>query len=244
MSDVVFAWPMVDEFLDRDSELAGLQRWWASAERMPINLYGRRRVGKSWLLRRFAHGKVAVLLVAHRLSAGAQLSGFAARLEPVLGVRPDLPDVPSLIRVLYRAARDRTILAVIDEFPWLLPGTESGDAQVLSQIQAVIEEERDDSRIKLVLCGSQVGQMEALLAERNPLHGRLIPVQLRPLSYPQAALFMPHLAPLERFERFAITGGMPRYLAELGHGPLRDTISDRVLDRDGPLWDEARTVLE
>ena len=37
---------------------------------------------------------------------------------------------------------------------------------------------------------------------------------------------------------------MPRYLSELGSGDLRETVSARVLDRDGPLWDEPRVVLE
>lgn len=59
-----YTWPLVDEFVDREAELTRLEAWWASAERMPLNVYGRRRVGKSWLLRRFGHDKPAVLLVA------------------------------------------------------------------------------------------------------------------------------------------------------------------------------------
>lgn len=239
-----FDWARAQDFLNRDAELARLEDWWASSERMPVNLYGRRRVGKSWLFRRFAHGKPAVLLVAHRLSSGAQLAGFAQRLEPVLGVRPDLPDVPTLFRVLYRAAREEKLLVVIDEFPWLLPGTEADDEAMLSSIQAVMENERDDSALKLILCGSQIGQMESVMSERSPLHGRLQPLLLRPMRYEHARLFLAHLPPAERFERFAIAGGMPRYLAELSAGSARDTVTARVLDRDGPLWDEPRTVLE
>jgi AAA+ ATPase superfamily predicted ATPase len=239
-----FDWSRVHDFLNRDAERARLEAWWASDDRMPVNLYGRRRVGKSWLFRRFAHDKPAVLLVAHRLSSGAQLAGFAQRLEPALGVRPDLPDVPTLFRVLYQAARQDKLLVVIDEFPCLLPGNEAGDEAMLSSIQAVMENERDDSALKLVLCGSQIGQMESLMSARSPLHGRLQPLQLRPLPYEHARLFLPSLAPVERFERYAIAGGMPRYLAELGVGTVRSTVTARVLDRDGPLWDEPRTVLE
>lgn len=240
-----YRWPLVGEFVDRNAELARLEEWWASAERMPLNLYGRRRAGKSWLLRRFAHDKPAVLLVAHKVTAGAQLDSFAERLEPLLGVAPALPDVPSLFRVLFRAARNRKLLAVIDEFPWLLPATAAAVEAELSAIQAVFEEERDSSRLKLVLCGSLVAQMEALQGERSPLHGRLVPVQLQPMRYPDAARFMPHLDPPARFERFAITGGMPRYLSALASGrSLRDVVCRQVLDRNAPLWDEARVVIE
>ncbi len=79
-----YQWPRVDEFIDRTAELDRLEAWWAGDERMPVNLSGRRRVGKSWLLRRFAHGKPAVLLVAERLAEGAQLTRFAEQLTPLL----------------------------------------------------------------------------------------------------------------------------------------------------------------
>jgi AAA+ ATPase superfamily predicted ATPase len=133
----VFHWRLVNSFLDRRDELSVLEQWWSSDDRMPINLFGRRRVGKSWLFRRLAHGKPAVMIVAQRLPAGAQLGKFSAQLEPLLGVRPDLPDVASLFRVLFRVGRDAKLLAVIDEFPWLLPGNGPGDEETLSAIQAV-----------------------------------------------------------------------------------------------------------
>lgn len=81
----MYAWPRVGDFIDREGELARLESWWDTSERMPVNLYGRRRVGKSWLFRRFAHGKPAVLLVSERLAEGAQLTRFAEQLAPVLG---------------------------------------------------------------------------------------------------------------------------------------------------------------
>jgi hypothetical protein len=240
----VFHWGLVNSFLDRRDELSVLEQWWSSDDRMPINLFGRRRVGKSWLFRRLAHGKPAVMIVAQRLPAGAQLGKFSAQLEPLLGVRPDLPDVASLLRVLFRVGRDAKLLAVIDEFPWLLPGNGPGDEETLSAIQAVFEEERDESELKLLLCGSLVGQMEALQTERSPLHGRLRPLQLRPLPYRHAAEFLADLGPIGSFERYAIAGGMPRYLADLAGPELKATVCTKVLDRNGALWDEARTILE
>jgi AAA+ ATPase superfamily predicted ATPase len=244
MSMDSYRWPLADEFLNRVDELARLEEWWASPERMPVNLYGRRRVGKSWLLRRFAHGKPAVILASERLAPGTQLSRFAALLEPGLGVRPEIPDLATLFRVAFRLAGKARALIVIDELPWLLPGTEAEIERALSSIQAVMEEERDSSRLKLVLCGSAISQMQALMSDRGPLHGRLRALEIRPLRYPQARVFLDTLDPVGRVERFAITGGMPRYLSELGQGNLKNVICLRVLDRNGPLWNEARAVLE
>ena len=95
-----YRWAAVDEFRDRTNALAELESWWASASRDPVNLYGRRRVGKSWLFRRLAHGKPAVVLVAERAATGPQLTRMAAQLADVLGVRPALDDVADLFEVL------------------------------------------------------------------------------------------------------------------------------------------------
>ena len=76
--------------MNRDRDLVALERWWAGEDRNALNLHGRRRVGKSWLFRRFAHGKPATILVAERLAPGAQLTRLAAQLEPRLGVRAQI----------------------------------------------------------------------------------------------------------------------------------------------------------
>lgn len=239
----LFEWSEVGSFRDRETERARIEKWWDGPDRQPLNLYGRRRSGKSWLFRRAAHGKPALLLVARRSAPGRQLSVFADQLEAVLGVRPEIEDVPALFRVLLRAGRSAKFLAVIDEFPYLLPRGEAATERVLSAIAAVFEEERDGSQTKLIMCGSTVSMMESLQSERNPLHGRLTPLVVRPLSFAHARLFMPGLDATEAFERFAIAGGMPRYLSLLGNGTLRHVVSREILDQNAPLFNEVRTAL-
>jgi AAA+ ATPase superfamily predicted ATPase len=186
-----------------------------------------------------------VLLVARRTAPGAQLDDFAEKLEPVLGVRPAVGSVAELFRTLYRAARETKMMAVIDEFPYLLPNTEAEVERELTAIAAVMEEERDQSQLKLVLCGSLVSQMEALLGEKGPLHGRLLPLQLHPVAFPEARLFLPELDPPRQFERYAVAGGMPRYLSALGDAAdIADIVCDRVFNPNSALWDEGRTIVE
>jgi AAA+ ATPase superfamily predicted ATPase len=240
-----YQWSLRQQLLDRDAELAAMDDWYAGPDRKPLNLYGRRRVGKSWLLRAFAHGKPAVILVAERIAEGTQLARFAERLEPQVGFRPDLPDVVSLMRTLYRLGRTRDLLVILDEFPYLLPAGQRQREQTLTGIQAVWEEERDESRTKLVICGSHVAQMEELMAEGSALRGRLTPLAVAPFTFPEASGFFSDQGVAERIERFAMTGGMPLYLDELGRGgSLRDRVCKRVLDSRGPLFDDPRKILE
>jgi hypothetical protein len=86
--------------------------------------------------------------------------------------------------------------------------------------------------------------MERLL--RGPLRGRLTPLIVDPLSYPEATAFMePAVEPIDAIERYGVAGGMSTYLGELGRGgTLRDRICERVLNPLGPLFNDPREVLE
>lgn len=240
-----YQFPAAASFVNRDDDLAVLERWWSGPDPNALNLHGRRRVGKSWLFRMFAHGRPATILVAERLPAGAQLSRLAAQLEAPLGVRPQIDDVPALIRLLYGLGAEAPRLVVLDEFPYLLPRADAAREELLTAIQAVMEEERDRSQTKLVLCGSHVAQMQALMSERTALRGRMTTLTVHPMSYSEAAAFIEDVEPRARIERYAVTGGMARYLAELGSGgSLRDLICERVLDHNGALFNDPREVLE
>jgi AAA+ ATPase superfamily predicted ATPase len=240
-----YGWPARERFLNRTDDLARLEEWWEGDDRNALALYGRRRVGKSWLLRAFADGKPALVLVADQGALARQLSRFADVLERSLGLRPELPDLPALFRVLYRLAAEERVLVVIDELPYLLPGVERARREVLSEVQATMEEERDASQLKLVLCGSHIAQMRGLLAEESPLRGRLTPLQTASLSFAAARPFLVEDAPERRIERFAVAGGMAMYLVELSRrDSLRAAVCGSVLDSRGPLFNDPREILE
>jgi uncharacterized protein len=244
MTPPIYDWPKRAAFRNRSEDLGSLERWWVSPTRDAICLFGRRRVGKSWLFRAFSHAKPAVIVVADRRLVAPQMSRFADELEEPLGVRPELNDVADLIRVCYRLGRTAPVLVVIDEFPYLLPEGAARE-QALTAIQRVMEEERDASMTKLLLCGSLIGQMESLLAQSSPLHGRLVPLDVHPMNFSEAKeLLDPADDARARITRFAVTGGMARHLAELGRGSLRDAVCHSVLDRRGPLFNDPRAVLE
>ena len=239
-----YDWAPRGQFVNRASDLAELEAWWQHPTRDAVALVGRRRVGKSWLFRRFADGKLAVVLVADRRLLTTQMARFATVLEAELGVRPQLGSVAELVRVLYELGRERKLFAVIDEFPFLLPdGRAREDA--LSEVQAVMEDHRDASQTKLMLCGSLIGQMESLLHAESPLHGRLRPLDVWPMTFAESRpLVSTADTAHERVARFAVVGGMARYLGELGQSPLREAVCRNVLDRRGPLFDDPRAVLE
>jgi uncharacterized protein len=245
MAVSTFKWPLAGEFLNREEELRQLTRWWDEGSRRLIAMYGRRRVGKSWLFRAFAQEKPAIVLVAEAGARGAQLRKLATTLEGPLDVRPDLADVPDLFRILYRLGREQKILAVIDEFPHLMPSGQTQRREMLTAVQAVIEEEQDSSQTKFVLCGSQISSMERLLAEESPLHGRLYRFFVSPLGPEECAPFIEADSAGDWVERFSVSGGMPMYLGELARGgSLKGLLSENVLNHLGTLFEEPPYVLQ
>lgn len=238
---------IVDEFLGRQAQLARLEAWWEepSTSGQGMNLYGRRRVGKSWLFRRFAHGKPALVLVADQSSPAKQLATIADQIaSQTAGPRPAIGDVAELFQVLYQVTQGQKALVVIDEFPYLLGTAKRDIAKALSSIQAVIEQYRDGSEMKLMICGSTVAQMEGIQSERNPLHGRFDKLVVPPLLFGEARSFMPAFGVLAQFERYAVTGGMPRYLHALCTGSWETALATKVVDSNSSLFNEPVTLLQ
>jgi uncharacterized protein len=241
----VFEFAPREQFVNRVDDLDRLAHWWEDGTRDALCIYGRRRVGKSWLFRRFADGKEALILVSNEIAPGPQFKHFAEQIQGTLGVAPVIENAADLIRVLYRLGRDRKLLAVVDELPWLLPKG-AAKREILTAVATVMEEERDDSQTKLVLCGSIIAQMESLLATSSPLHGRLQPLDIHPLTFSEAReMLHPSDSAAETITRYSVTGGMARYLAEIGRGgSLQSLVCTRVLDRRSPLFNDPRLVLE
>lgn len=237
---MTYRFERLGQFRDRDDEIAAMQDWYdRDRDTRALLLHGRRRVGKSWLFRAFAHEREADIFVASTRALADQLDGFATILGRD-GERPHLPDVETFFRLLYRRARNERRLAVIDELPNLV----KVDRELPSTLLKVMEEEAGLSSLKLILAGSHVAMMEQLLEERQPLHDRLQGLRVRPLDFWQAKTILGP-GPGERLlTAYALTGGMPKYLAELegAEDPVR-RLADLALSPFGRLFDEARTVL-
>jgi uncharacterized protein len=239
-----YEWAAAQRFVGRTEELQRLERWWASNPHSSgITLFGRRRVGKSWLFRRFAHGKPAVLLVATAATPAQQYALLAEQLEPHLGVRPQLSNLDDLFRIVFQLGERQRVLVVIDELPYLLGFGSTTIRSNLTILQSAIEKYRDDSLTKLLICGSAIAQMEEIQNERSPLHGRFQALELRPMTFNEARPLMGDEEVIDQFIRFSITGGMPAYIELLREEPLQDVLTSAIVERNAPLFNEPETIL-
>lgn len=209
------------QIIGRDAELAELTAAWREAERgepQLVVLWGRRRVGKTYLLTHLAEGKRAVYFTATRQDPDSyQLSRLADRIREQLGdeVAGLLPgpfaDWEAALRFLVALARDRPLLAVLDEAP-RLTGAETNLADLVS---AVWENHARGSRLMLVLTGSAVGVMEAMIGRQGGLHRRAtVERRLDPFQPRAARAFLPGLTAGAFVQAYAACGGYPLHLTQ------------------------------
>jgi len=200
-------------FVNRTRELADLERFWASERAQCISVVGRRRVGKTYLLERFAEGKQTVYYRCQLRGTADQLPLLGAALadiadDPVNRAQP--PSVwPAIFALIERLTTRGRLLLVLDEIPYWVAHDES----VPSVMQNWWDARGRHLDLMVVLCGSAVQMMERLLTGDAPLAGCLTGrLHVRPFDFRAAAHLLGVTDPITALTSYGILGGVPLYL--------------------------------
>lgn len=232
--------------IDREHELSELQALAEAPAARLVLLYGRRRVGKTFLLKRAWRGRRAFYFLAANTTPDQNRQDLIRDLGAWSGdrlVAEDYPTWRTTFRLLGRFSRDEPLVVVLDEFQYLL--RDDDGARVVSQLNAVWEEELSEGKLLLVLCGSEVGVMEGL-AGRGALYGRIDwSARLRPFDYLDASRMTPRASRREQAYVYGIFGGIPRYLESArSEEPLDRIASEAVLSPRGSVHLQLDNLIE
>ena len=232
---------------DRIREWDTLRALWLSPTPELAFVLGRRRVGKSYLLGRFAREVGGLYYQATRRTEAEQL----ARLSLAVGERfaddalrqgVSFPDWEALLEYLARRAGDAPFLFVLDEFPYL-----SDAAPALASILQLWWDHRwPATRIKLVLSGSHITAMRRLEAADQPLYGRRTRrMVFAPFAPEDVNAFVPTYEATDTLMTYGLVGGLPGHLSLLDPTlDLADNAAALLLDSSGRLADEAQHMLD
>lgn len=231
-------------FLDREAELARLQRRWDTGEAQMFTLWGRRRVGKTLLLLEFARGKRHLYFEATSGTRADQLSDFSERLADATGrAALGVPNWRVGLDAVADWATDGPVLLVLDEFQFIA----KQNADIGSVINVWWRERGEHVPIFLVLSGSEVGFFEREVVNYSATtYGRRAgQLRLRPFQPHDVGLFVPGWSAEDKVAAYAVFGHMPYYLAQIRpEASLAENILNLVLMPDGLLHEEARLLLD
>lgn len=237
---------------DRDVEWAALDAF--ATDRSPGArlgvIRGRRRLGKSALLRALVERHGGLYHQALEGAAAEQLRDLGRTLGRHLGVAGglELGDWEAALDVLLGSPALPDLL-VLDELGYLL----TSDPSLPSRLQRRLDGAAHAGRpLRLLVCGSALSVMSGLLVGSAPLRGRAsLEVPLRAFTYRDAASFHGIVDPLAAVAAFSVVGGVPGYFADLllGDAPASRKEIDEWMVRGPlsimrPLIYEARHLLD
>ena len=232
------------KFLGREKEILDLEKEYARDGGFVV-IYGRRRIGKTTLIKQFIKSKTAFYFLATKEVESQSMKRFAGVIarttgNPVLQ-KAAFSDWLDLFQAVADYKPNEKKVLVIDEFPYLVKVNDSFP----SILQNAWDEILKDSNVMLILCGSLISMMKKhALSYESPLYGRRT-AQMRIAPLPFTTVYENQkLSFEEAAEQYSITGGVPKYMEFFSDvQPLYEQIKENVLSKNGFLYEEPNFLL-
>lgn len=225
------------EFIDRKTELSQLNTALNSDEAELLIVYGRRRIGKSELIKQCLKDRKSVYFQATEGTPEIQLEDF---IDSVSQIYPKVKDVRKDWETVMNFLAERDATVAIDEFPYLI----ESDKSIPSVFQRFWDSQ--DSEINLILIGSSISVMdEKVMSGGSPLHGRWTErIDLKPLKFNNSAKFYPNYPKKEKVEAWSVFGGTPHYLKSINpEKSFRENVENLLISQQGSFRDEPEFLL-
>jgi len=229
-------------FYDRTEELTALETAFESGDHDFYVVYGRRRVGKTALLKQFCADRPHIYYLAAQEAQVRQREKFVEKLAEYFGDRvPRINGWDEAFDYLGEKLGQERLTVVVDEFPYLVEENDS----LPSYLQSFVDEQLQETDSMLVVCGSSVSTMESeVLGHESPLYGRRTgQIDLQPFSF-RAARDLIEYGLEDAIRSFAVTGGTPMYLTCFDYDqPLEANVRSNLLSPTAVLYNEPEFLL-
>ncbi|HEY8361880.1 MAG TPA: ATP-binding protein [Tissierellaceae bacterium] len=232
-------------FIGRKYELETLNRLYNEDRFHFIVIYGRRRVGKTTLLTEFCKDKPSIFFVAEEYNDKIALKSFSDKILSYFGLSGLVSEFESWEKAfLYLAhqAKDKRLIVVIDEFPYIVNSNKS----IPSILQNLIDHHLKDTKLFLIICGSAVSFIEKeVLSYKSPLYGRrTAQLIVEPFNFFESREFFPRYDFENQVIAYGILGGIPQYLKNFDDTKdIYENIKTKILDKASYLYEEPKLLL-
>ena len=233
---------MFRKFLNRENELDLLNKHYNKSGFKLFLLYGRRRVGKTELIKKFIEDKPSFYSLADKRGTQRNVERMAKSISIAFNdFEPKIDEFDSLFEYIYSKIGDEKYIVALDEFPYLI----EKDDSIPSVFQIIVDEVLVNSNIFLLITGSSIAMMEDLLSSKSPLYGRrTASLKLEAFPFHQLKLFFPKYDILELIKMYSILGGTPYYCSMMDSDiGVIDNLEQNVLVKTTVLFREVEFLL-
>lgn len=234
--------------IGRRHEQEILQRCYDSPKAEFVAVYGRRRIGKTYLVKRFFEDSFDFYASGvYQVTRSEQLKRWQAQLQRYGKTKITKPKdwfeaFDQLQAYLETLSNKERLVVFIDELPWM-DTPKSNFIRALEVFWNTWASER--SGLKLVVCGSATTWMtNKLLGDKGGLHNRVTrPIRLSPFTLAETQLYLESegfdWSREEIMEAYMTLGGTPYYLSLLrSELSLRQNVDELFFGRDAVLKPE------
>lgn len=232
------------KFYGREKQKGQLHHMFQSDSKMTALIYGRRRIGKSELIKQCLR-EVKIKSIYYECKQTTELNNTESLSEIVSDTYgyPKLAfsGLEELLKFLFELSQKEKLIVVLDEYPYLRESVKGLD----SILQSCIDQYRDECMLKLIVCGSYVDTMKSLLSEQNPLYGRVdLCIDLKPMDYYESALFYPEFSDEDKVRLYSVFGGVPYYNRLIDAGmSVRENLLELIASPGARLENEVSMYL-
>ena len=235
------------KFVDRQRELEFLEKKYREDKANLIVIYGRRRVGKTELIKKFLENKKGIYILCSKDSLNENIKELKRKFFEITKreyfLKLETLSFFDIFKYFVEEIGDEKIIIVLDEFPYLIelnPG-------IVSVFQKIWDELLENTKIFLILCGSSIGMMETeVLGYKSPLYGRRTGEwKVEPLNFRHVKNFFEKYNIEDLFKIYSICGGTPFYLAKLDPElTVEENIKRKILTKGEVLYNEPKVLLK
>ncbi|MGM9947958.1 ATP-binding protein [Floccifex sp.] len=199
------------KFIGRQKQLSILERMFKKDFQQVALIYGRRRIGKSELIKQSLRS-CQIRSIYYECKETNEMNNVDSLStlisESYQFPKPSFSSLEQLLEFLFQQGKNEPVIIVLDEYPYLRKTIKGLD----SILQSLIDRYKDNSKLKMILCGSYVDIMKSLLEHQNPLYGRIdVTIDLKPMNYYESSLFYPSFSCEDKVRLYSVFGGIPYY---------------------------------
>lgn len=233
-------------FVGRTQELRMMNELYEQDQFHLFVLYGRRRIGKTMLIKEFLSDKQGIFFTAQEANDYMNLLQISKKIYEFFEYPISLPPFDSWNAVFdfiaEKANKQRFVFA-FDEFPYAA----KEKPELKSILQNCIDHQLKATNIFIILCGSQISFMEhEVLGYKSPLYGRRTSqLHLNEFHYMDAYELLKGVSQEDCIKYYACLGGTPHYLAQVDvKRSFEDNIKRLFFSISGYMYQEASMLLQ